>query len=354
MTTTDPVAPATEPVTELRIERVDPFDVAGVEAWVDVTTAALAHEVGDHTTMWTAPEMLVPLQHPPKSRHELIFNGTVDGELVATGWITLPQIDNLVQADLYVAVLPAHRRRGHGTAMLDFLEQVCRDHGRSRFTGLADWAYDGPVDGRGTPGLEFALARGFSFALGDVQRELPLPADGAVLAELAAEAAPHHDGYELRSWAGPVPEELVVDYVALDSSLATEAPTGDLETEAHTADVEAHRTAERVMAAQGRATWHTVALDRAGHVVAYTLLVVPAHDPKWVFQWGTLVHRAHRGHRLGLAVKVANLRAVQASAQVAARRVVTWNADVNDHMIGINERMGFRPTARAASVQKKL
>jgi hypothetical protein len=100
--------------------------------------------------------------------------------------------------------------------------------------------------------------------------------------------------------------------------------------------------------------WHTVALDRAGTVVAYTQLVVPAPEQPFIFQWGTLVHRAHRGHRLGMAVKLANHRSLQTNVDVTGRRVVTWNAEVNDHMIGINERLGYTKAARNGELQKKL
>ncbi|UMG91439.1 GNAT family N-acetyltransferase [Nocardioides sp. TF02-7] len=340
----------------LTVGPVDPFDEDLVRAWTDLTTQAMENEIGDAAAMWTAPEMLAAVQDPPKNRHELLFTGTVDGELVATGWITLPQLDNLGHADIYVAVRPDRRRRGYGSEVLAYVERVCADHGRTVLTGLTDWPGDGPPDGAGTPGVEFGRVHGFAFGLGDVQRELPLPADEERLRALAAEATPHHADYELRSWTGPVPDDLVLTYLELSSTLATEAPTGDLERANDKVDVEAHRSAERVLAEQRRTPWHTVALDRAGRVVAYSDLVVPGTDRRWVFQWGTLVDRAHRGHRLGVAVKVANLLALQAGApqEVAGRRVVTWNAEVNDHMIAINELMGFVPTARSGTLQKKL
>jgi GNAT superfamily N-acetyltransferase len=337
----------------LEITAVDPFDEQSVRAWVDLNTAVVRHEIGDSGAMWTAPEMIATLQDPPKSRHELIYHGTVDGELVATGWITLPMIDNLSSADLYVAVLPGHRRRGIGSEVLAFLERVCAEHGRTRLDAITDWPYDGAPDGAGAPGVEFGRTHGYAFGLGDVQRELPLPADVEVLTALAAEVAPHHAAYELRSWVGPVPDDLVRSYLELSASLATEAPTGDLEREPGAVDVEAHRSGERVLAEQQRVPWHTVALDRDGAVVAYSDLVAPGTDPRWVFQWGTLVHPAHRGHRLGVAVKVANLLAYQQANPDDRRRIITWNAEVNTHMIAINEQMGFLATARGGQLQKK-
>ncbi|MDZ5621389.1 GNAT family N-acetyltransferase [Nocardioides bizhenqiangii] len=348
MTTTDTTR------TALEITPVDPFDEDAVVRWVRLTTEVVRHEIGDSGAMWTAPEMIATLQDPPKNRHELIYHGTVDGALVATGWITLPMIDNLNSADLYVAVVPEHRRRGIGSAVLAHLEQVCVERGRTRLDAITDWPYDGAPDGAGAAGVEFGRVHGYSFGLGDVQRELPLPADEDVLAALAAEAAPHHADYELRTWSGPIPDDILQSYLELSSTLATEAPVGDLERDNAAVDIEAHRSTERVLAEQQRVPWHTVALDGEGRVVAYSDLVVPGTDPRWIYQWGTLVDRAHRGHRLGVAVKVANLRAFQSAHPEDRRRIVTWNAEVNTHMIDVNERMGFRATARGGQLQKKL
>ncbi len=51
---------------------------------------------------------------------------------------------------------------------------------------------------------------------------------------------------------------------------------------------------------------------------------------------------AHRGHRLGLLLKVANLRFLQ-QHEPAVTKVYTWNADSNAPMLQVNVAMGFRP-----------
>ena len=50
----------------------------------------------------------------------------------------------------------------------------------------------------------------------------------------------------------------------------------------------------------------------------------------------------HRGHRLGLLAKVANLRHLR-SAQPDTRWVTSWNAGSNVHMVAINDLLGFVP-----------
>jgi uncharacterized protein involved in propanediol utilization len=54
-----------------------------------------------------------------------------------------------------------------------------------------------------------------------------------------------------------------------------------------------------------------------------------------------MVLPGHRGHRLGLAAKLASHRALRAAVPVC-ELVATSNADVNAHMNAINEALGYR------------
>jgi hypothetical protein len=145
----------------------------------------------------------------------------------------------------------------------------------------------------------------------------------------------------------------VGEWAELDASLDTEAPIGELDIEPQVADIVAVREDERIKERQGRLSLHAVALRPDGRLAAYTELIVPTLDPDVVYQWGTLVRREDRGHRLGVAVKVANLRQLQA-LRPQARRLVTYNAESNDHMIAVNEALGFVPTERLGEFQKRL
>jgi hypothetical protein len=54
---------------------------------------------------------------------------------------------------------------------------------------------------------------------------------------------------------------------------------------------------------------------------------------------------AHRGHRLGLLLKLAMLDLLAAREPQVAR-ILTGNADGNQHMIAINEQLAFRVLSR--------
>ncbi|TQK72677.1 GNAT family N-acetyltransferase [Nocardioides sp. SLBN-35] len=339
-------------MSALELVTIGPGDDAAILAWAEVVAASLRHELGHHATPWAAEELAVVVREPDRLRRDSFLLGLVGGEPVAAGWLAVRLLDNLDGAQLDVHVLPSHRRRGLGGQLLDRLEELAAGEGRTRLDARAQWTYDGPADGAGTAGIVFAARHGYGFGIGEVQRELPLPATDDRLAELAAGAAAHHAAYRIVSWAGPIPDDLVAGWLAVSSTLMTEAPAGEVTRGEESADVAAYRTAEALQARQGRTPWHTVALGGAGEVVGYTQLMVPDHEPVFVHQWGTLVRRDHRGHRLGLALKVANLRALQRDLDTTGRRVVTWNAEVNGPMIAVNELMGFAPTARSAELQK--
>jgi hypothetical protein len=81
----------------------------------------------------------------------------------------------------------------------------------------------------------------------------------------------------------------------------------------------------------------------------------------WGFQALTAVAREHRGHRLGLRLKLAMLDLL-ARQEPQVKHILTGNAETNAHMIAINEMLGYRvvgppegswdlPTARVRGIK---
>lgn len=315
------------------------------EAWYDVYDRGEG-EGRPYAVLWQPGEILAKLGHP--GRRKLLFAGLEDGVVVAIGSLELPLEDNLSSAEVDVAVLPEHRRRGYGTAMLEHLLALARGEGRSRYVAFVSYPFDAPADGSADPGTLFLRRHGFDRGIPDVQRVLDLPTAPGLLDRLAASAA--HPDYRVYAFVGPVPEDIVQSYCVLESRIDVEAPTGDMEMEPGTADVAALRNREAAFVAQRRTKVTAVALA-GDEVVAYTNIAVPAEEPGRCYQWGTLVMGAHRGRRLGMAVKVANLQLLQQTFP-DLRQLVTYNAEVNDHMIGINEALGFRAVERGAQLQR--
>lgn len=339
----------------LAVHPVDPLDPAQSEVldeWVAVTEASERQVSGEWHTAYSRREVVAMVRGASTERHLLLAADGPDGRVAATGWLSLPVKDNLHAAFGDVAVHPAARRRGLGTAVLAELERLALLEGR-RTLCIESTCPLGATD----VAAAFARARGYDEALGDLRSDLSLPQGAGslddVLAAVEAEAgAP--EGYELLTWWDDVPEEHREGRAVLAGRMVTDAPMGDLDIEPEVWDGERVREQLQVLRDQGRRAVETVARHRAsGELVAFTTLVVPEHEPRLAFQWDTLVLRGHRGHRLGMAVKARNLRALLAGLP-QVRRVATWNAEVNAPMLRVNRAMGFQSVARLTEWQKRL
>ena len=337
----------------MEIRPLDASDPDALAAWHAAHHEA--HRFGlEHASPWMLEEMRAAFLSNRLGHRDLPFGGYVDGRVVVTGLLQLPLLDNLTQAHVDVATPPAERRRGHGAAMLAHLTGLAVEAGRATLLSEASWTYEAAADGSGTANADFLTGQGFTLSLVDVKRLLPLPVDGHLLDRLAAETSDHLDGYAVRSWSGPVPDDVIDGFGRLVGQLITEAPMGeDQDFEAEVFDAARIRNDEKVMAEAGRTKYTTIATAADGEVVAYSEIGVPAYEPGRAYQWGTLVLPEHRGHRLGLATKVENLRRVQA-AEPDRAALYTWNAEVNRHMIAVNEALGFRPVGRLGEFVKQL
>lgn len=336
----------------MTIRGLDASDDTALAAWHAAYAAAESHE-RPHATPWRLEEMRANLTGSRTGEQLWAFAGYAEGEVVSGGLLTLPMLDNLRLAHVECWTRPDRRRQGHGTTMLEHLADAAREAGRTRLSTQTAFPLDVPADGSGHPSADFLTHRDFCFALGDVMRSLDLPPDLDRVRRLAEEAAPYHSGYTLRRFSGPVPDDILLPFGELVGSLVTEAPLGEKEREVEVVDEARIRSDEAVFAASGRTKYTTVALAPGGEPVAYTEVVAPLHDPDTVFQWGTLVRREHRGRRLGMATKVHNLLWV-AAEEPGRRRLVTWNAEANTHMVGVNEALGFRPVERLAEFERSL
>jgi GNAT superfamily N-acetyltransferase len=196
---------------------------------------------------------------------------------------------------------------------------------------------------RDEAGDRFARAVGAHAALGDVRRRLEVAAvDPAEQDRLLEESLAKATGYSLVKWGGTTPEQYIDDIALLDSSFVEEAPSGDLAVEPEKVDAGRVRAIDKAVARNGARRYNTgLVHDESGRMVAWTALAVLKTVPWHSWQNITLVDPRHRGHRLGMVAKLVNLRYLM-EHEPEVRVVDTWNAEVNRHMIAINEAMGFR------------
>jgi GNAT superfamily N-acetyltransferase len=246
--------------------------------------------------------------------------------------ITLPTKENLSMAFFALTVTLDQRRNGTGTALLSKCAAIARAAGRTR---LAASAFDD------TPGAAFAKAKGAASGHADILRTLTITAatpDRLAALRPAAEQAAA--GYELLSWRGVPPEEQLSQLAVVLQSME-DAPMNEGE-EPTAWDADRVREVAENEAASGLDAFTVVARHVAsGDLAAYTQLVPAPGMPEWAAQQNTVVLPQHRGHRLGLLVKIAMMDLLARQAP-EVRHVITGNAGQNNHMIAINEQLGYK------------
>jgi GNAT superfamily N-acetyltransferase len=253
------------------------------------------------------------------------------GEPVGGYLLQLPDTENTSMAFCIPIVAPAARRAGVGRALLAHCADQARRAGRSRLAANA-------VDG--SPGAAFAAAVGARAGIAEVRRLLRIdPALPGRLSDLRATAEKHSAGYSLLAWRSPAPAEHLDQLARIHSAMA-DAPR-DAGVEPQVWDAARVRHMEQTMVEHGLISYAIAARhDPSGELVALTEMLIEADTPDWAFQQITAVLSAHRGHRLGLLVKVAMLEQLLA-CEPAVRCIQTGNAGANAHMIAINEQLGF-------------
>ena len=193
----------------------------------------------------------------------------------------------------------------------------------------------------GSPGEAFARSVGAKAGLVEVQRVLELGRlEQGKLARLRGPAELAAAGYSLESWAGPIPEDFIEQMAALYNAMG-DAPR---DPEIAHAEWDAQRIREGVNDMRPRYGLHSYTVvarhDDTGELAALSEMAVDPANPGWGFQMNTVVIRKHRGHRLGLLAKIAMMELL-ATTEPQLERISTWNAESNEHMIAINEAMGY-------------
>jgi GNAT superfamily N-acetyltransferase len=266
-----------------------------------------------------------------------------------------------------VGVEPARRRRGIGSALLAAAEDAARSAGRPTTVLSGDHLIDGddPVGPRlhapqgdasipaDAPAARFARSHGYE--LGQLYRVSVLDVAGRgeeFRRRLEAAVGAASDGYRLVAWRGRAPDELADSLARAHERMSVDAPSGAISYEFEPWDAARIREVEDRARAAGRVNLKVAAVAPDGEVAGFTEFSLMPDSPA-VEQWDTIVLAAHRGRRLGMRLKLANLVAL-ADEDPARERVYTWNADENEHMLAINVALGFRPFALESAWQRPL
>ncbi|WP_336920753.1 GNAT family N-acetyltransferase [Aquipuribacter sp. SD81] len=282
-----------------------------------------------------------------------------------------PDLDNTHLVEVELAVAPAHRGRGLGRRLLEAVRGLAREEGRDTVVGGTGYRPDpaeawqrherAVADPRVSTGeapehlgTSFARASGARLVQTEVRSQVRLPVEEAVLAGVEAEVGDRADAYTTRAWTGLAPADLLDDRAALAARMSTDPPLGEVDWRPETWDADRIRRTYADWDRRGIDVVAAGAVETAtGRMVAFSEMGRDRRAPGIAYQFDTIVDPAHRGRRLGIVVKAANLRAVEA-AWPEVTRVQTWNALENGPMLRVNRAMGFVPVGLYSIWQLRL
>jgi GNAT superfamily N-acetyltransferase len=336
---------------------------------IEVGNAAESASVGSDEMTHDAEETLPGWQDLEKAPKSLVI-ARVDGRIVGSAtveWRTEgPAAGESWQM---VAVHPDAQGIGVGRALADHLEQLARSQGKARIIARVN-SVDRPGERleprsgwgsvpRDNREVRFLQNRGYAFHQITRMSRLPLPADPGVLeTNLARAHEKAGDEYRLLFWGDRTPERWRADMVMQMTRLDEDVPLAGIPM-AGLGDA-SPRTLERFLdeeekAAAGPTRQIVAAVEHVptGTLAGFTNLFVPARRDHPIGQGATIVIAEHRGHRLSMLLKIANIRYLN-ETHPGHPSIVTGNAEENRFMLDVNEALGFVPIAAQGVWTKEL
>jgi GNAT superfamily N-acetyltransferase len=336
----------------MEFSRVDPTSDDQFDAWFGVLERSELDRDQGRGSGWLPSEWRArALDESVPVYHQLFSYGDDLVHPVAIGALEVTRDDNLhwIRGELFVD--PVERRKGYGSDALGHLEATAL---RLQRPALLFWVMEGGRDYVRGPNREFAPRHGYEVVEESRRRELNWPRPDGELDRLFEEWSPLARDYEVLSWTGPTPEELLSERAHLSAVMPLEVPAPDFDYEEETWDDERVRLHEKRTNEMGRDLLVAVARKRpSGELVGFSELTVSREQPETAYQWDTLVLGAHRGHRLGGLMKIATMRLL-ADGHYATERISTFNSAINAPMIAVNEQLGAVTSGGIVTWRKRL
>ncbi|MEO5709113.1 MAG: GNAT family N-acetyltransferase [Nocardioidaceae bacterium] len=328
----------------LEIHRFGPDDTDDVRVAFEITnTVGAVDAPWEHP--WLAHRFEEFLRRGWDGEPPVDYLASVDGKPVGMAFVFYSERDNTHLGWTWLSILPEQRRQGYGSTLFEHVTAEVRAAGRTSL-GTDGWESDRTLGFADRHGLEKK-----SQAIMRRQHLTELPT--GCLQQLYDEAAAAATDYELVRIEGRTPAHLADAMVELVAAI-NDAPTDDLDIEDEVFSPERLAAYEEATLARGSRLYRLVARHRGtGALGGHTVIAVEEQRPEIGDQHDTAVAQAHRGHRLGLLLKAGMLLWL-AEAEPLLTSVDTWNAESNDHMIAVNEALGYRVMGRELQFQKSL
>ncbi|WP_040283722.1 GNAT family N-acetyltransferase [Tessaracoccus massiliensis] len=288
----------------------------------------------------------------------------LDGVAVAHANTRVNLLDSPDTINVFICTMREFRGRGIGRALAEHLRMVASGYAVHQAWAMCPVPVPGddaltPPTGAGAapahhPAVKLALDYGFAFEQVERVSRYDFATPSIDPAAALAEAMSHAGvDYEIVAWEGPADDEMLADLCRLRELMYTDTPAGGMTVPEAKWDVDRMRASDEERLLSNRMFRTVVRHIPSGTVVGLNELMLDRSNPEaFVDQWDTVVLPEHRGRRLGMAVKAANLIALKEAVPTASS-IITWNAEENRHMLAVNEALGFYPILAEAAFERR-
>ena len=354
--------------TTVKITELEIPTAVGARGWKDFEAAIGIHygnealTYGTDELAFTAEETLpnyLDQEHEPTR----LFAAWDGSRMVGAARYETEPGDDPHTAWLMVDVLSGVRRAGVGTALSAKLQGVAATDGiRKAIVYAVSGFGQGPQlpspTGFGSVAadnaeVKFLLRAGYR--LEQVVRGSRLALPASEVERLLAESRSHAGAdFALHTWIDRTPKKWRREMAAMHQAMSVEEPSAGLDEPEDVWTIRRLVETEKRLA-DGPRRFLVTAVEHlpSGSLAGFTTLSVPTEIDRPVAQQDTLVLPAHRGHRLGMLLKAANLAELE-QRMPGRPCVVTFNAEENRHMLDVNEKLGFVPIGYEGAWRRDL
>lgn len=378
------------PTTQLLIRQIripEAFDDAAQQSLGEV--AALVRR--SREAIWGTGELANAAEDIFRDLHDpwerVVLLGAYSGErLVGRAEVRLPLIVHTRAAHLLLTVDPEAETEGVGAELLAAAEQVAGGEARrqvslqSEHPGPEDLQGDGRIgsptgairtvdpdewlsasDGSGRLPMtnrqtRFADRAGYRLrTVSDVSR-LRVPLEQGQAQRLDQDVAEHEGSadYRTHAWQDQAPEPWLDSLARLHARIPSDSFAAPEVWDPEPWDAQRVRRTEQLRQEGGDLSLMAVVEHiPSGELVGMTELVLPEPGSGAALQDETVVLREHRGRRLGLRLKLENLRQLARVAPEVSS-IYVWTHSGNTRMNWVNRRLGAVVVGRSAVWDREI
>jgi GNAT superfamily N-acetyltransferase len=355
-------------VTVQRIPVPETADAPDARLFLEMVRIANAVCLADagHDYLHEEPDEMLGFWQDQSDWTQLGFAATRGDDVLGAVKLMISNQPDASTVEFDLMVDPPHRGRGIEELLLAEVEREARERGLATIQTWTlhrphkDGARLEPSTGWGSvpaedPQTRFQVESGFTLEQVERNSVFDLTGDSSPVERMLAEAlAVAGEDYRSIQWTSPTPPEYVDGFAYAISRMSTDVPAGGLVIDEQHWDAARVERRDARLKAQGLTVSVAAVLHvPTGRIAAYNELAIGEDRAGATQQFGTLVVKEHRGHRLGTIVKCANLLRWRELVPESPR-VSTFNAEENRHMLDINETIGFVPASYAGAWKKVL